>query len=67
MAAGRRCVALAFAPGFNQFARDIAGDLEGFGHGAALGDEAGEFFRSRKVEAFGELLNMNLYGQFHTS
>lgn len=58
--------ALTFPAGFNQFARDIAGDFEGLGDGAALGDQAGELLGCCKVEAFGQLFDMNLDGQFHT-
>jgi len=37
--------ALALASSFNQFACDVARDIEGLGNCPALRDETGEFFR----------------------
>lgn len=51
---------------FYEFSRDIARDRERFSDGPPLRDEAGQFIRSRKKQAFRKFLDLYPNCQFHT-
>ena len=56
-----------FAPCFDEFARNVAGDFERFGHGPALCDEAGQFVGGSQKDALRQFFNLNPDREFHTS
>ena len=58
--------AVTFAPGFDQFPRDVPRDLKCLSNRPSLRYQAGKLIRGRQEYAFRQFLNLNSNRQFHT-
>jgi hypothetical protein len=56
---------LAFLARFNQLFGHVAGDFQGFGDRAALGNESGNIMGCGEVKAFGEFFDLEGRDLFH--